>query len=42
MAFIQHNQKCPTCGKNHLSLNADVSLMEDMDPFFSLKMTKDF
>jgi hypothetical protein len=25
-----------------LSLNADVSLMEDMDPFFSLKMTKDF
>ncbi len=25
MAFIQHNQKCPTCGKNHLSLNADGS-----------------
>ena len=25
-----------------LSLNADVSLMEDMDPFFNLKMTKDF
>ena len=25
MAFIQHNQKCPTCGKNHLSVNADGS-----------------
>ena len=25
MAFIKHNQKCPTCGKNHLSLNADGS-----------------
>jgi len=25
-----------------LSLNADVSLMEDMDPFFNLKITKDF
>ncbi len=25
MAFIQHNAKCPSCGKNHLSINADGS-----------------
>jgi len=25
MAFIQHNAKCPSCGKNHLSVNADGS-----------------
>ena len=23
--FIKHNQKCPTCGKNHLSVNRDGS-----------------
>ena len=25
MTFIQHNKKCPACGKNHLSVNADGS-----------------